>query len=470
MNFHKRFNHVGEAVSFPSPWRHLSQGKQAAPPTISTVAVICSVLLFFIAGIARGQNEPAHANPPPAPPSELSPLGKPPDWSRLEIFQKTITHDDFARLLNDVYAPDGVWKATITINDDVAVIKENAAGTKTFTLKFADPDSKTKRAPHYWRGVSALPPATKKKPLAGLKIALDPGHLGGTWARMEERWYVIGDSKPVCEGDMTLLTAKILARKLRALGATVLFVRSTPGPVTDVRPEDLHDAALAELKRQQIRFVREDYDGPADPIRQNSVKWESELLFYRTAEIHARAKIVNGELHPDLTLCLHYNAEPWGDETKPTLTDKNHFHLIINGSCEAGELALDDVRFEMLFKLLTRSYPVELAVSKQVAATVAQETGLPAYTYAQPSASVHPVPDEPYLWLRNLLANRLYRNPTIYIEPYVMNNQLVFDRVQAGDYEGEKEIDGVMRKSIYREYADAVADGLAAYYREARKK
>ncbi|HWB61333.1 MAG TPA: hypothetical protein VG733_17760, partial [Chthoniobacteraceae bacterium] len=401
---------------------------------------------------------------------ELSPLAKPPDWSRLEIFQNTITHDEFAHLLNDVYAPDGVSKATIVVTDDAALIAEDDAWTKMFTLHFAKPGTKAKPAPHYWHEIAKLPRAPKKEPLKGVTIALDPGHLGGKWARMEERWYVIGDSKPVAEGDMTLLTAKILAKKLRALGATVVYARSAPGPVTDVRPADLQAAARAELKRQQFRYIRDKYDGPTDELRQNSVQWESELLFYRNAEIHARGRRVNGALRPDLTLCMHYNAEPWHDETKPTLSDKNHFHLLINGSYEPGELALDDVRFEMLFKLLTRSYPEELAISKQVAATFAHETGLPAYTYPQPSASVHPVPGEPYIWLRNLLANRLYRNPTIYIEPYVMNNQLVFDRVQAGDYPGEKEIDGAMRKSIYREYADAVADGLVAYFKDARKK
>jgi len=124
----------------------------------------------------------------------------------------------------------------------------------------------------------------------------------------------------------------------------------------------------------------------------------------------------------------------------------------------------------MLLKLLTRCYPEELAISKTVAAYMSGETGLPPYVYQPPYVSAHPVPGEPYIWLRNLLANRLYRNPTIYIEPYVMNNQIVFDRVQAGDYEGERDIDGVSRKSIYREYADAVADGLAAYYKDARKK
>ena len=43
-----------------------------------------------------------------------------------------------------------------------------------------------------------------------------------------------------------------------------------------------------------------------------------------------------------------------------------------------------------------------------------------------------------------------------------------FARIQAGDYEGTKEIDGVARKSIFREYADSVADGLSEYYSETR--
>jgi hypothetical protein len=400
---------------------------------------------------------------------ELSPLASPPDWRRLEIFQETITHDDFVRLLDEVYAPDGAWKATIVVQDDQALIAEDGAWSKMFTLRFAKGDGKTKPAPHYWHAVATLPHAPEKKPMKGVKIALDPGHLGGKWARMEERWFVIGDSKPVAEGDMTMITAKLLATKLRGMGATVVFVHQAGVPVTDVRPAQLHEAALAELKKQQLKYVRDTYDGPADPIRQNSIQWESELLFYRISEIHARGKVVNGTLKPDMTICMHYNAEPWGDETHPMLTEKDHFHMLINGSYMQSELALDDERFEMLFKLLTRSYPEELAISKKVAATVAQETGLPPYVYQPPYTSAHPVPGEQYIWLRNLLANRLYRNPTIYIEPYVMNNQLVFDRVQAGDYEGTREIDGLTLKSIYREYADAVADGLEAYFREVRK-
>ncbi len=62
--------------------------------------------------------------------------------------------------------------------------------------------------------------------LAGLKVALDPGHIGGYWAKMEERWFQIGNSKPVTEGDMTLLVAKLIANKLESWGAQVYLTRS----------------------------------------------------------------------------------------------------------------------------------------------------------------------------------------------------------------------------------------------------
>ena len=41
-------------------------------------------------------------------------------------------------------------------------------------------------------------------------------------------------------------------------------------------------------------------------------------------------------------ICLHCNAEEWGDPAHPQLTDKNHLHLLVNGNYHAGELALAD--------------------------------------------------------------------------------------------------------------------------------
>jgi hypothetical protein len=69
-----------------------------------------------------------------------------------------------------------------------------------------------------------------------------------------------------------------------------------------------------------------------------------------------------------------------------------------------------------------------------------------------------------------LLATRLYRCPVVYCEPYVMNSKDAFARIQAGDYEGTRNINGIKHKSIFREYVDSVVDGLVEYYSKVRGK
>jgi hypothetical protein len=66
------------------------------------------------------------------------------------------------------------------------------------------------------------------------------------------------------------------------------------------------------------------------------------------------------------------------------------------------------------------------------------------------------------------MATRLYRCPTVYLEPYVMNSHDVFARVKAGNYEGTRKVAGKARASIYQEYAESVVAGLLAYFRKAR--
>jgi len=190
-------------------------------------------------------------------------------------------------------------------------------------------------------------------------------------------------------------------------------------------------------------------------------------LFYRYSEIRRRAALVNFKLHPDLVLCLHFNAEGWGDPTSPILTDINHLHLLVNGSYLADELEFDDERFEMIRRLLSRAYDQELPLADTIALTMARETRLPPYAYPTANSTTH-VGTSGYVYARNLLATRLYRCPVVYCEPYVMNSKDVFVRIQAGDYEGTRNINGVEQKSIFREYADSVADGLVEYYSKPR--
>ena len=97
---------------------------------------------------------------------------------------------------------------------------------------------------------------------------------------------------------------------------------------------------------------------------------------------------------------------------------------------------------------------------------IAAVMNLPPYEYTTGNALR--TGGSAYVWARNLLANRLYRTPVVFLEPYVMNSEPVWLRVQAGDCEGEIMLAGALRRSIYREYADAVAEGLRAYYTKLR--
>jgi len=402
----------------------------------------------------------------PAFAQRLSALAPQPDWSQLEAFQETITHDEFVRLLDHVYAPNGAAKGVIDVEVDAAVIKKTLTPPTEFRLRFAKDAASVKAAPRFWHTAAELGAPPEGQPLAGLKIALDPGHLGGKWAQMEERFYQIGESRPVTEGDMTLRVAKMLVPKLQALGAQVSMVRDSTEPVTNERPETLRDAARAELAKEGITSPRETYNGMNDPGRGETVQEKSELLFYRISEIRKRAERINTQLKPDLVVCLHFNAEAWGDPLHPDFVPRNHLHLLVNGCYSAGELHFDDQRFEMLQKLLSGTFVEDLAVSDQMAGAVSAATKLPPYAYTTGNAIR--AAENPYIWARNLLANRLYHAPVVFLEPYVMNSEIIWERVQAGDYEGELALGGEPRRSIFREYADAVVDGLRDYYTKAR--
>ncbi len=419
-------------------------------------------LLLSLAPAARAPDEET----PNEVATNLSTLGRTPDWNELEKYQGTITHDEFVHLLNEVYCARGISEELIKVTPHEARILEHKGTRDYFVLRFAKSDAERLPLDRPWTPLASLPRPAGAGPLAGVHIALDPGHLGGAWAKMEERWFKIKEARPIQEGDMTLQVAQLLAPRLQSLGAKVSLVRAQAEPLTRYRPSDFRETALQLLQRAGITHPREDFDGPADPQKEQTVRWQEELLFYRNSEIRRRASLVNYNLRPDLVLCLHFNAEPWGDPATPTLVENNHLHLLVNGSYSEAELDLDDERCEMLHKLLSRAYPEEIDLAETIALTMAKTTGLPPYQYK--TGNVTPVGASNYVFARNLMATRLYRCPTIYLEPYVMNSREVFARVQAGDYERMRPVAGKKRPSIFREYDEGVVEGVLAYFKKIR--
>jgi len=356
---------------------------------------------------------------PPTPPAgptapliiELADLIERPHWNELDRFQHTISRETFLHRLTTIYTKTDVWKKWITVTNDHALIGD-------YQLHFANSDQPAPGAIWDWK--ERLSP-TPDLPLKGLHLAIDPGHIGGAYAKLEERHHeypnLHPEMKPIQEGTMTLETAFLLKELLEEKGAQVTLVREKCEPLSPYLEENFHNPRL----------------------------------FYRTSEIRARAKLINEEIQPHLVICLHYNANSSGP-----LSSEQHFHILLNGTYSESELANEDERFAMLQRLLSGVIDEEIPLAAHLSAIFSKKTQLPAYQYSRLSTVSQNVALNPFLWARNLLANRLYMCPVIFMEPYAMNSTEFISRYKENP------------RAIYQEYAHAVAEGIVSYYATAQ--
>src|SRR5207248_1076717 len=125
-----------------------------------------SGLLIWLSIFPRPSNAADH----------LGVLGGKPKWDVLEHYQRTITHDEFAHLINDVYCTHGIPADLIKIDNDSAQIVTdheslpdligrdidanqivtNRERQTVFTLQFAPDEDSKARIPRLWRPAKAL--------------------------------------------------------------------------------------------------------------------------------------------------------------------------------------------------------------------------------------------------------------------------------------------------------------------------
>ena len=142
-------------------------------------------------------------------------------WFPIDLYQGTITRQQFEEKLHTLFDPFGVFTPYLDINDSRVIIYPSATDHRLpqFTLNFAPPGKPVEqmrwfRTPEEMRAVTH----PLDKPLYGLRVAIDPGHIGGPWAQMEERSTRYRGSAPVQEGDLNLITARILKQELTTPG------------------------------------------------------------------------------------------------------------------------------------------------------------------------------------------------------------------------------------------------------------
>ncbi len=384
------------------------------------------------------------------------------DWTVFEKYQESITREEFCRLIDRVYNPSKTVYVYLNVCDEFAEFFEDVEKTQlNFTLYFARPGKTPRKADQTFKTIPKLHRLANAptQPLRAVRIVLDPGHIGGKWADIEERCVAFGNNPIIREGDKNLQVARLLKTRLEAAGAQVYMTHDKPEPVTTARPTDFTTEA------QEYVYEKHHVNAETAKARQayfnKLINWQSELYFYRRAEIAQRAENIRTQFLPDLNICNHFNATENSGSGK--IVKDNRHAFFINGCYGADEVTNPMTRFFMFSKLLEQSFEIEMAVADAVTKKMLRIANLPPVNYGHEKYQC-PVNDNPYLYARNLAASRQYPGPCVILEPFYMNNAWTAERLAAGDYDGMRNLAGGAYRSIFREYADGVAEAIIETY------
>lgn len=325
----------------------------------------------------------------------------------------------------------------------------------------------------YWRSVEEITSQRVEGdlPLAGLHLALDPGHVGGRWAADEGRNFRISEEDfYVREGELVLEVAQRVRAQLVKLGAEVSLLREANVRVNPKGPVD-----YLELAVKQVR-VPEENSLDALWAYGSALRGRAVRLSVISGDLAARARLVNEVIQPDALISLHINAAAWpvtpaasepsasgsAGEGVRRLVDTNNLHALIFGCMSVGELRSGRQQAQLAVKLGNGSGASERLLGDALVVALAEATHLPAATYEGRNAILLSS-EQPYLFARNLLLLRMAECPTVLLEPYVANSVRAYGRIQSAlaDRDAGREL---AEDDILLEYTDAVVAGVLACY------
>ena len=315
------------------------------------------------------------------------------------------------------------------IQEDALVIfsspKNKKDGVSEYRLDFGD-----KNLPN--------PQFNLVKPISSVRIAIDPGHFGGKWARLEERYIDVeheGLSVNFDEGTLSFLTAVHLKKMLEGQGASVFLTRTKVGE--GVYPENFFDW----LKK------RPEY-------------WEKGVALstifrrhYNRLDLRERARLIN-EYQPDLTIAIHYNTVGCKETIEPT--DRNFNLIFIPGAFCNNELASFEDRFHFLRLICTQ----DLEGSMQLAHVLVDMFSKHLKVFPFTSPVHNSLLEANGVFSRNLCITRLIKSPICYGETLIQNNEKELINLSKND----EVVDGIPCPQRVIDVANAYYEAILAFF------
>ncbi|MCH9614136.1 MAG: hypothetical protein SP1CHLAM54_11480 [Chlamydiia bacterium] len=229
-------------------------------------------------------------------------------------------------------------------------------------------------------------PVKQNKPLRKIKIAIDPGHFGGDYAKLEHRSFLVGSVR-LQEGDLTLKTAHKLRELLVNAGYDVFMTREMPG-----------QGASSEM-----------YDN------------EEPFKAYNIRDLKERARLINA-YGPDLTVCIHYNIHSGGEGNVCAPVPHNFCCAFVPGGFGEGELVRLEDKGDLLRLLLTDDLEKSIELSRCILASFEKNLGVPCQTNRSHLKHICKWAGRG-IFARNLVLTRKIAGPICYGETLCMDSE-----------------------------------------------
>lgn len=267
-------------------------------------------------------------------------------------------------------------------------------------------------------------------PLTGLKVALDPGHMGGrSWDNLTGKYIKDSQGTIVSEGTTVLQIALLLKTELEKLGATVLVTRDSLKPVTtdNLNTYDTLPYALNEI-RESIhlpwfqKLIAKNAAGTtlfqlfdqSPQIKRIFSKKERANYFIFRSDLAARSDMIN-DFKPDIALILHLdvavsNNNPQGLNAKAPYETR----AFVFGAYDPTEFASRADRKYFINHLLDdKSWSLSLDLSRSITQQLQSDLGL----RLSRQTAERTVLVEPGIISRNLGVTRRLKVPAVsYLE------------------------------------------------------
>jgi len=265
--------------------------------------------------------------------------------------------------------------------------------------------------------------------LKGMKIAIDPGHIGGAYhmGETESRCMTLAldSSKQIqlVEGNLTFFTALLLKQKLDSMGADVMLTRSDTG-LSSLGITFFEWKEKVKNKTYLDSLIENNLISEKGVMMLNK-HLPDKVLFtdvFSSIDMAARARKINA-FNPDITVIIHYNVNEKNLGWKHT-TDKDYVMAFVPGCLTSENIETLSGRLNFLRLLISPDIENSVSLSSAVVKNISNKLHVPVVqntdaTYLTEHCLSTPAKG---VYSRDLALTRLIKGTLVYGEPLYQDN------------------------------------------------